>query len=111
MSTAFSPGAVKFLQALTRNNNRDWFQARKEEFEQVLRAPMEKLVEAVNAEFVKFAPLHITDPKKAVYRIYRDTRFSADKTPYKTHLAAVFPRQGWDRHSSAGYYFQISVKG
>jgi uncharacterized protein (TIGR02453 family) len=111
MFSGFPPEALSFLRTLARNNNRDWFQAHKETFETKLKAPMTELVEILNREFLKFAPDHITDPKKAIYRIYRDTRFSADKTPYKTHIAAVFPRRGLNRHSSAGFYFQISTEG
>jgi len=69
------------------------------------------LVETLNAEFAKHAPDYINDPKKAVYRIYRDVRFSTDKSPYKTHLAAAFPRRGGDRQSSTGFYFHVSAKG
>ena len=74
---------------------------------------MVALVEALNAEFAKCAPEYINDPKKAVYRIYRDTRFSPDKTPYKAHLAAIFPRRGAGatKDSSAGFYFHVSAKG
>jgi uncharacterized protein (TIGR02453 family) len=53
----------------------------------------------------------VTEPKKAVYRIYRDTRFSKDKTPYKTHIGAIFPRKGLSRHGGAGYYVGVSHKG
>ena len=110
MFQGFPPEALTFLRGLARNNRREWFQPRKEVFETKIKAPMVELVEGVNAELQRFAPAHITDPKKAIYRIYRDTRFSPDKTPYKTHLAAIFPRRGTDRHSSAGYYFHISPK-
>jgi uncharacterized protein (TIGR02453 family) len=108
MFPGFPPEALKFLRALKKNNDREWFQPRKETFETKVKAPMEQLVEAINAELLHFAPEHITDPKKAIYRIYRDTRFSADKTPYKTHIAAIFPRRGLDRHTSAGFYFHLS---
>jgi len=108
MFAGFPPETLKFLRALARNNRREWFQPRKEIFESKVKAPMIELVEAINAELVGFAPDHITDPNKAIYRIYRDTRFSADKTPYKTHFAAIFPRRGFERHSSAGFYFHIS---
>jgi uncharacterized protein (TIGR02453 family) len=108
MFNGFPPEALKFLRGLKKNNKREWFQPRKEIFDTKLRAPMEQLVEAVNAELLKFAPEHITDPKKAIYRIYRDTRFSSDKTPYKTHLAAIFPRRSLDRHNSAGFYFHLA---
>ena len=71
---------------------------------------MHAFVEEINAELLKFAPEHITEPKKALYRIYRDTRFSKNKTPYKTHLGALFPRLGFDKNSGAGYYFHVSAK-
>jgi uncharacterized protein (TIGR02453 family) len=110
MFPGFSPEALTFLRNLKRNNRREWFQPRKEIFDSRLKAPMIQLVEAINAELLKFAPDHITDPKKAVYRIYRDTRFSADKTPYKTHIAAIFPNHGLQKHSSAGFYFHLTAK-
>lgn len=106
----FPREAITFLKDLEKNNTRDWFQPRKEIFDSKLKAPMLELVEAINAELLKFAPEHITEPKKAVYRIYRDTRFSKDKTPYKTHIGAIFPRRGLGRDSGAGYYFHISAK-
>jgi uncharacterized protein (TIGR02453 family) len=107
----FPPEAIKFLKSLEKNNTRDWFQPRKEVFDTQLKEPMLEFVETINAELLKFAPEHITEPKKAVYRIYRDTRFSKDKTPYKTHLGAIFPRRGLGKDAGAGYYFQVSSKG
>jgi uncharacterized protein (TIGR02453 family) len=110
MFPGFPPEALKFLRALERNNRREWFQPRKEIFDTKLKAPLMDLVEAINAQLPGFAPEHINDPKKAVYRIYRDTRFSPDKTPYKTHIAAIFPRRGLGRQSSAGFYVHLSPK-
>jgi uncharacterized protein (TIGR02453 family) len=110
MFPGFPPEALKFLRGLERNNRREWFQPRKEIFDTKLKTPMMDLVEAINAELPGFAPEHINDPKKAVYRIYRDTRFSPDKTPYKTHIAANFPRRGMDGQSSAGFYLHLSPK-
>jgi uncharacterized protein (TIGR02453 family) len=107
----FPNETMTFFRGLTRHNEREWFQQRKEIFETQVKAPMVSLVEAINAEFAKFAPEYINDSKRAIYRIYRDTRFSADKTPYKTHLAAVFPRRGGTKDSSPGFYFQVSAKG
>jgi uncharacterized protein (TIGR02453 family) len=106
----FPPEAITFLKSLEKNNKREWFQPRKEIFDTKLKAPMMEFVELINAELLKFAPEHITEPKKSVYRIYRDTRFSKDKTPYKTHLAAIFPRRGLGKDAAAGYYFQVSSK-
>ena len=104
----FSEDAVKFFRGLRKNNTREWFQPRKEIYDSKIRAVMEEMVGHINHEFGKFAPLHIAEPKKAIYRIYRDTRFSNDKTPYKTHIAANFPRQGMEKHAAAGYYFSVS---
>jgi len=109
--SGFSPEAFTFFRGLKRNNRREWFQPRKEIFDTKIRAPMVGLVEAINAELHKFAPGHVNDPKKAIYRIYRDTRFSNDKTPYKTHIAAIFPRRGHQKHASAGFYCAVSVEG
>jgi uncharacterized protein (TIGR02453 family) len=57
-----------------------------------------------------FASAHVTDPDKAIYRFYRDTRFSKDKTPYKDRIAATFPRRGLSRHEGASFYFSVSHK-
>lgn len=106
----FSPQGIQFLKSLKKNNNREWFQARKETFDQQIKAPMEELVQAVNSHLMDFAPMFVTEPKKAIYRIYRDTRFSNDKTPYKTHVAASLTRAGMEKHISAGYYFSIGAE-
>src|SRR5208337_3298440 len=99
---------VRFFRALKRNNRREWFQPRKHLFEQHVKTPMLELVSAINAELAKFAPEHVTEPKNAIFRIYRDTRFSADKTPYKTHIAASFSRRGSERLGAGGFYFSVS---
>src|SRR5580692_2707200 len=106
----FPPEAITFLKGLEKHNTRDWFQPRKEIFDAKVKEPMLAFVETINAELLKFAPEHITEPKKAVYRIYRDTQFSKDKTPYKTHLGAIFPRRGLGRDAGAGFYFHVSAK-
>ncbi|HYM10358.1 MAG TPA: DUF2461 domain-containing protein, partial [Bryobacterales bacterium] len=62
------------------------------------------------AEMMRFAPEYVAEPAKAIYRIYRDTRFSKDKTPYKTHIAAIFPRRGMEKHGGAGLYVSVAPK-
>lgn len=104
----FPAEGLAFFSSLRRNNRREWFQPRKAIFEEKLKQPMRELVGAVNAAMRSFAPEYATDPDKAIYRIYRDTRFSKDKTPYKDHIAASFPRRG-DK-AGAGYYFAVSDK-
>ncbi|PWU06253.1 MAG: TIGR02453 family protein [Terriglobia bacterium] len=106
----FPEEGIQFFRALAKNNKRDWFQPRKHIYEQQVKQPMRDLVAAVNAAMTDFAPGHVTDPDKAIYRIYRDTRFSKDKTPYKDHIAAHFPWRWSGRHDGAGYYFAISHK-
>ena len=107
----FSPKALSFLRQLERNNDRQWFAPRKEVFEAECRGPMLALAGWLNERFRKFAVEHVTDPAKAMYRIYRDTRFSKDKTPYKTHVGAMFPRRGLGKNTCAGYYVGVSQKG
>lgn len=113
MKTAF-PGftreGVAFLRGLAANNDRDWFTPRKAIFEEQLRQPMLELVSAVHKEMLRFAPEYVSEPAKCIFRIYRDTRFSKDKTPYKTHIAAAFWRNGLEKNGSAGYYFSVSAK-
>lgn len=106
----FPEEALSFLKALARNNRREWFQPRKAVYETRVRAPMAELVDAVNRALARFAPDYINAPEKAIYRIYRDTRFSPDKTPYKTHIAAIFPRRGLEKHRCAGLYFGLSAR-
>jgi uncharacterized protein (TIGR02453 family) len=106
----FSPEALRFLRALKRNNRREWFQPRKEKYETLIKLPMMELISALNDEFARFAPDYITPPEKAVYRIYRDTRFSHDKTPYKTHISAIFPRRTAVKREGAVFYFHFTEK-
>src|SRR3954447_8702172 len=90
--TGFRPEAIQFLADLAANNDRAWFQPRKAEYEALLKRPMEELCLAVEEEFrARNIPLH-ADPTRSPFRIYRDTRFAKDKSPYKMHVAASF---GW----------------
>src|SRR5207237_1198888 len=107
-SAHFSPAALAFLRALMRNNRRDWFNARKQVYEAEIKAPMLRLIAAINEELMRFAPQMVTQPNKAMLRIYRDIRFSANKQPYKTHVAAYFKLQGLFRTSGAGFYLHVS---
>jgi uncharacterized protein (TIGR02453 family) len=107
--SCFTPGALAFLRALKRNNRREWFKPRKEKYETLLRDPMIALVERLAADFRTFAPDLVASPKTSLYRIYRDTRFSEDKAPYKTHVAAVFPHRALPKNRSAALYFHVST--
>ena len=105
----FSHEALQFLVDLALNNERSWFQPRKAEYERLLKEPMEALCIDLQAEFDRRGVPMSADPKKSPFRIYRDTRFSKDKTPYKTQVAASF---GWvgktelsdeSAHAGGGY--------
>lgn len=98
----------QFFRALKRNNRREWFQQRKHLYERHAKEPMLELIAALNRDLAKYAPDFVTEPKKALFRIYRDTRFSKDKTPYKTHVAASFSRRGSTGLGTGGFYFSVS---
>ncbi len=104
----FTSDTLRFLRALKRNNRREWFHPRKDQYEAHVRAPMLAIVDRLAGDLREFAPEIVVDVKSAMYRIYRDTRFSDDKTPYKTHAAASFPWRGLPKHEGAGLYFHIS---
>ena len=116
MSTTFEgfqPDAVRFLLELRANNDRAWFQPRKAEYERLLKEPLEALCEVVGERFaVRRIPLRAD--LRSPFRIYRDVRFSADKSPYKTHIAASFAWAGEgasepqgkarEAHDAGGYF-------
>jgi uncharacterized protein (TIGR02453 family) len=104
----FTAATLRFLRALKRNNRREWFNAHRDDYEAHIRQPMTAIVERLAVDLRAFAPELVASPKVSMYRIYRDTRFSDNKTPYKTHVAAVFPTRGLPKHEGAGAYFQIS---
>lgn len=104
----FPPEMLKFLRQLAKNNDREWFQAHKSDYETYVKEPLHELVLALGDDLAKFSPGFQTDPQKAIYRIYRDIRFSNDKRPYKTHIAASFFPKALQKHAGAGYYFHIS---
>ena len=106
----FTTAAIDFLAQLEANNGRDWFQPRKQEFDLSVREPMVRFVERLNADLAESAPDYVTDPRKSIYRIYRDTRFSKDKTPYKTHIGALFPHRALGKDGGAALYFHLSPK-
>jgi uncharacterized protein (TIGR02453 family) len=108
---SFTPRAVTFLRGLKRNNDRAWFAAHKDQYERDVRAPMAALVERLAADLRRFAPDLVASPKVSLYRIYRDTRFSDDKPPFKTQVGAVFPHRDLPRHAGAGLYLEIGPAG
>ena len=108
MPAHFSPVSLKFLKDLARHNDREWFLPRKPAYDAELRAPLLAVIEAVSAalpaEFQR-------DPGKIAMRPYRDIRFSKNKQPYKTNVAAWWARQGLEKTSGGGFYFEFSPAG
>ena len=103
----FPPETLRFLRQLKRNNNREWFLAHKDVYEQKVKAPMTELVFELGMVLQASEPELVVDPKRALFRIYRDVRFSADKRPYKTNVAARFHFRGIPKDTGAGLYFHI----
>ena len=105
----FSPKTLAFLRALTRHNDRDWFRERRDTYEEHVRAPMIAIIERVADDLRAFAPELVASPKVSMYRIYRDTRFSANKLPFKTQASAIFPHRDLGKHEGAGLYFHVAT--
>ena len=103
----FPAAGIAFLAELKENNDRDWFNPRKDIYEEQVRGPMLELVSAVHAGMLSFAPDYVGEPKKCVYRVYRDTRFAKDKTPYKTRIAASLWSNAIGKQGGAGFYFAV----
>jgi len=104
------PEGLAFLRALARHNDREWFTPRKATFNAELKEPMLAIIAQVNEAMESFAPAYVRPPEKCLFRIYRDTRFSADKRPYKTHVAAWWMPEGFKKTSGAGFYFHVDAK-
>ena len=104
----FTPKTLSFLRSLKRHNDREGFRARKDQYDAQVRGPMIAVVERLAVDFKSFAPELIASPKQSVFRIYRDTRFSSDKRPLKTHAAAVFRTRGFQNKEGAGLYFGVA---
>jgi uncharacterized protein (TIGR02453 family) len=110
----FTQKTLTFLRQLKRNNRRDWFEAHKAAYIDEVQERMRSFVQEMDTRFGRFAPEIVGDPRKSVFRIYRDVRFSKDKSPYKTHAACWFfhrgagKKVGQEAHEGgAGFYFHV----
>jgi uncharacterized protein (TIGR02453 family) len=106
----FTPKTLTFLRALKRNNRREWFHERRADYDQHVHAPMVAVVEQLALDFAKVAPDFVANPKISMFRPWRDTRFSSNKAPLKTNVAAVFPHRALGRMQGAGLYFEVSTE-
>ena len=108
MPAHLNEAALRFLRGLKRNNDRLWFEDRRDVFERELKAPMLAIIGDINEAMLSFAPDHVRPPQKILMRIYRDIRFSKDKRPYKIHAAAWWSRTGLEKTSGGGFYFDVN---
>ncbi|MBI5464857.1 MAG: DUF2461 domain-containing protein [Ignavibacteriales bacterium] len=104
----FPKEAFRFFAQLRKNNHREWFEKHKHEYESFVRLPMQSLIASLRPQFTRFAPEFDLNPKRSIFRIYRDVRFSKDKTPYKTHVAAHIVLAGKPKgFVGSGYYLHV----
>lgn len=108
----FPKEALSFLKKLKKNNTKEWFQAHKEEYEEVVKFPMQCLVATLGAMLKSDLPEYAFNPKKSIFRIHRDVRFSKDKSPYKTNVAASFnlANRTGEAVELPGFYLHIEPK-
>ena len=106
-NATFNKKTLTFLEELEANNNRDWFQANKDRYEQTVMEPAFAFISSIGEQLPKVSPHFVAMPKKSggsLMRVYRDTRFSKDKTPYKTNIGIQFRHErGKDVHAP-GFY-------
>src|ERR671936_1010545 len=112
MATAsFTPSFFQFFRELKNNNNRPWFEKNKARYERDVRDQLVAFVVAAGPRLKKISPHFVADPRRSVFRIYRDIRFSRDKTPYKTAGAVHFPHQGRRDGSAPSFYLHLEPGG
>ncbi len=107
----FPKDTLKFLSALAKNNNREWFAENKQRYEESVLLPALSLIECLRKPLEKVAPMLTVEPKKSggsLMRIYKDTRFSNDKTPYKTNIGIQFRHAAGKDVHAPGVYLHIS---
>ncbi len=109
--TNFTKDFTKFFEELERNNNREWFAQNKIRFENSVKNPFHSLVSDLILRMAENDPALMTNAKDSIFRIYRDVRFSKDKTPYKTNVSAMISARGKKDHSYPGLYLEIDKDG
>jgi uncharacterized protein (TIGR02453 family) len=110
----FQPDLFKFLRQLKRRNNREWFAENKERYQQVVVEPAMEFIGGFALHLAKLSPHFVADARPtrgSLFRIYRDTRFSSDKNPYKTHIGIHFSHEsGKDAHAPV-FYLHLEPDG
>lgn len=105
----FDESYLTFFAELTNNNQKSWFDENRKRYENHVKKPFYRFLEDLISEISKFDPAITISPKEAVFRINRDIRFSKDKTPYKTHMAAIISSSGRKDMEVPGLYLQFSA--
>ncbi len=105
----FNKDFTDFFKELKENNNREWFTENKERYEKSVKIPFEYFVQDMIYRIHEVDENLMVTPKEAIFRIYRDIRFSKDKTPYKTHVSAVIGNGGRKNFDDPGIYIEIGA--
>jgi uncharacterized protein (TIGR02453 family) len=108
--SGFDPKAFQFLEELTHNQNRVWFAEHRSEYEEFVREPMKQFTDALSESLAKKDIPLWGDPKRSLFRINRDARFSKAKHPYNMHASGLFTRTG-DKYSPGVLYFRLDPLG
>lgn len=111
--TGFPIETVKFFRDLEKNNNKQWFEDHKTVYQKKVLEPAQAFVVAMGKRLATVSPKVVADPRvnQSIFRIYRDTRFSKDKTPYKTHLGIFLWEGSAKKMENSGYYIQVDTRG
>jgi len=109
MFTGFPPKSLKLLQQIKRNNTKEWFEAHKEEYRELILEPSRAFVVETGEHLQALVPTINAEPKinGSLFRIYRDTRFSKNKTPIKSRIGIIFWQGHGRRMSSSSFYMQF----
>jgi len=105
----FNPAFFRFLDNLSKNNNKEWFDQNRVTYEEEVKKPFRKLVEDLTEKLAKDLPEINREVSKSIFRINRDIRFAKDKSPYKNHVAAVFSRKGTRDEDYPGFYMHFGA--
>lgn len=107
----FTKDFIKFFKEIENNNNREWFHENKSRFEKNVKEPFYDMVSEILTRINIDDPNIVLEPEEAIFRIYRDVRFSKDKSPYKNYISAVISRGGRKALNMPGFYFELNHKG
>jgi len=107
----FSSDYIAFFEELSKYNHKTWFDQNRKRFEQIVKNPFYAFVEEMIVRIYSDDSDVLISPEEAIFRIFRDVRFSKDKTPYKTHMSAIISPGGRKAKNRPGFYFQIGAAG